>query len=74
MADRTTGRHPTPDEAAGIAWWNALTEPQRAAWCERAGTAVPAEAWAEFKRQAGAPASSPVNLSPGPGMGTRPGG
>ena len=31
-------------------WWNALTEPQRAAAFAAAQTAVPAEAWAHAKR------------------------
>lgn len=31
--------------AAGIAWWNALTEKQRAAALAAAETAVPAEAY-----------------------------
>ncbi len=44
-------RNPTPDEFAGIAWWNALTEAERAKWLAQAGTAVPADAWAEYKRQ-----------------------
>jgi hypothetical protein len=44
-------RQPTDDEQAGIDWWNALTEAQRADWLETAGTAVPAQAWAAYKRQ-----------------------
>ena len=40
---------PTADEAAGIDWWNDLTERERAAWCSLAGSAVPADAWALHK-------------------------
>jgi hypothetical protein len=43
--------HPTTDEQAGMDWWNSLTETQRADWLCRAATAVPAQAWAEYKRQ-----------------------
>lgn len=39
----------TPDEAAGVAWWNGLSEPARAAWMLLADSAVPADAWALFK-------------------------
>lgn len=44
-------RNPSPDEFAGMAWWNALTEEERAKWLAQVGTAVPADAWAEYKRQ-----------------------
>ena len=46
----------TPDEAAGIAWWNRLTEAERAQWLAVAGSAVPADAWVAYKRQTGGPA------------------
>jgi hypothetical protein len=46
----STDRKPTPDESAGMTWWNGLTKQQRAEWLERAGSAIPAHAWAEFKR------------------------
>jgi hypothetical protein len=38
------------DEKAGVDWWNALTEPERARWLRDAGTAVPAVAWEYSKR------------------------
>lgn len=41
---------PTPDETTGMVWWNSLTESDRAAWLARAGSAVPADAWAVYKR------------------------
>jgi DNA-binding XRE family transcriptional regulator len=45
---------PTPDEAAGILWWNGLSEPERAAWMRRAGdTGVVAYAWAAAKASPG---------------------
>lgn len=34
----------------GMAWWNHLTEQERAVWLQRAGSAVSADAWAEFQR------------------------
>jgi len=51
-------REPTTDEAAGIAWWNGLSEADRAAWMERAGSAVPADAWAAFKQEGPTPAKT----------------
>lgn len=39
----------TDDERAGVDWWNALTEDERAAWMLLAGSAVPADAWSYFK-------------------------
>jgi hypothetical protein len=39
----------TPDELAGIAWWNDLAEDQRRFWLDQAGTARASEAWACFK-------------------------
>ena len=49
MADERD-REPTAEESAGMAWWTALTEGERANWLARAATAVPAEAWAEYRR------------------------
>ena len=43
-------REPTPDETAGMAWWNSLTEADRADWLARTGSAVPADAGAAYKR------------------------
>lgn len=43
-------REPTPDELAGMAWWNALTESERRMWLRAANTATPADAWAYFKK------------------------
>ena len=37
------------DESAGMEWWNALTEEQRAYWLDAANTAIVAEAWAYHK-------------------------
>jgi hypothetical protein len=37
----------------GMAWWNALSESERAAALEAANTDVPAEAWARYKRAGG---------------------
>jgi hypothetical protein len=42
---------PTPDEIAGMAWWNSLPEQDRRRWMSRAGdTGRAADAWAVFKR------------------------
>jgi hypothetical protein len=35
-------REPTPDETAGMVWWNSLSEADRADWLARVGSAVPA--------------------------------
>ncbi|MER8563212.1 hypothetical protein [Mesorhizobium sp. M0019] len=43
-------QEPTPDETAGTVWWNSLAETDRAASLTRAGSAVPADAWAAYKR------------------------
>jgi len=40
----------SPNEQAGIDWWNALTEQDRRFWMQAAASAVPADAWAEFQR------------------------
>lgn len=40
----------TDDEREGMDWWNSLTESSRAYWLDFAGSAVPADAWACFKR------------------------
>jgi hypothetical protein len=39
-----------PDEQRGIDWWNDLSEPARARWMGIAGSAIPADAWAAFKK------------------------
>ena len=41
-------REPTAHEAAGMAWWNSLTEQQRAEWLRRANSARPADAWEAY--------------------------
>ena len=52
----TDDRKPTTDEAMGIAWWNGLTEQERARWMRAAGnTGVAADAWAAFKEGRAAP-------------------
>jgi hypothetical protein len=42
---------PAPDSDAelGMAWWNRISERERAQWLRVAGSAVPADAWAAFK-------------------------
>lgn len=39
------------DERKGIDWFNALTEQERGEWLRLASSAVPADAWAAYKRQ-----------------------
>ncbi len=39
----------TRDEELGMAWWNRITEREREEWLRRANSAMPADAWAEFK-------------------------
>lgn len=49
MSSGGSGR--TADEAAGMTWWNALTEDERRYWMATAGdTGVVADAWAAYKR------------------------
>ena len=48
-AGPATERGPTADEAMGMAWWNNLSEADRARWASKAGTGVVADAWAAFK-------------------------
>ncbi len=43
------GTEPTPDEHAGMDWWNALEEGDRAFWLRAAMTATPAVAWSYYK-------------------------
>lgn len=44
-------RSPTPDEQAGMDWWNALSESERGKWLERVGgDASAADAWALYKK------------------------
>jgi hypothetical protein len=46
-----TDREATPDELAGMAWWNGLSEAERGEWLRRAGSEVLADAWAAFRRR-----------------------
>ena len=57
----TNEREPTPDEAAGMAWWNGLTVVARNFWAEQTGDigAPIAECWAEYKRQQAAKKDPP---------------
>ena len=50
MTDTTPARAPTKDDLTGIAWWNAMTRPERAYWLERANTDMPKQAWEHYKR------------------------
>ena len=43
----------TADELASMAWWNGLTETERARWRQVVGLARPADAWEAFRRQQG---------------------
>jgi hypothetical protein len=43
-------RTPTPDERAGMNWWNSLSERERAKWLAEAGSAKPVDAWEAYKR------------------------
>jgi hypothetical protein len=50
MSDtRHSGNGSVNDAALGMTWWNRLTERERAEWLRRAGSAIPADAWAAFK-------------------------
>jgi len=39
------------DESDGMAWWNGLSEAARRHWLRQAGSATPADAYAEYRRQ-----------------------
>lgn len=44
----------TQDDELGIAWWNALSERDRARWSRKAGnTGRAKDAWEAFKRASG---------------------
>ena len=38
------------DDELGVIWWNHIDESERSHWLKKAGSAVPADAWAAFKR------------------------
>jgi hypothetical protein len=40
---------PSPDDLAGMNWWNAMSKGQRLAALQAAGTPTPAVAWAHYK-------------------------
>jgi len=42
-------RTATPDDLAGMSWFNGLTDDLRSSWLAKAGSAVPADAWACYK-------------------------
>jgi hypothetical protein len=43
---------PNPDERAGMAWWNSLSDDARLYWLRRAGdTGRAADAWAAFQQE-----------------------
>lgn len=61
----------TRDDALGMAWWNGLSEQCRLHWLLRAGSDVPADAWAIFKaglpRAPDFPNRRPDRVECGPG-------
>ena len=59
-----TAARSSTDAALGMAWFNALTEYQRCLWLTRAGSAVPADAWACFKQSRPEYQSSPIAAQP----------
>lgn len=61
-------REPTPDELAGMAWWNGMTDDERSSWLYLAGTAVPADAWAYYKSRINTDLT-PGSARPGPSPG-----
>ena len=50
MSDAAPARKPTADDLTGIAWWNSMTEPERAYWLQRAKADAPKQAWEHYKR------------------------
>jgi len=49
----------TFDDWVGMAWWNILTETERARWLARAGSVRPLDAWRAYKRASSPPGTSP---------------
>ena len=43
------------DALLGMAWWNGLSEGERARWLDAADSAVPADAWAAYKAESYCP-------------------
>jgi hypothetical protein len=53
------------DDEAGMAWWNALTERERAKWSAMSGnTGRAIDAWQAFKRASMTGAGAPRELTP----------
>jgi len=42
---------PTRQETRGMAWWNAMSDADRAYWLRIAGSATPADAWAQYQAE-----------------------
>ena len=61
-----TTTEPTADELAGMDWWNSIDKAERAFWLAKAGTAVPAEAWAEYQRAEAARIQRPATVKQEP--------
>lgn len=41
---------PTTDDEIGMAWWNAISERERAQWLAIASSARPVDAWRAYNR------------------------
>jgi len=52
----------TVDAHLGMAWWNGMTERERAEALRCANTAIPAEAWRHWKERRTNSVSGPVEL------------
>lgn len=64
LVDMGIEREPTPDEQAGMTWWNEMDERGRRYWMQRAGdTGRAVDAWEAFKRAvaAGENVSTPAS-------------
>jgi hypothetical protein len=48
----------TPDDYAGVRWWNSLSERDRLFWLQKADSARPVDAWRAFKQGSGGSAMS----------------
>ena len=56
---------PSPDERAGMAWWNELSEVARGYWMRQAGdTGRAADAWAAFQMATSAVHHAEVDQDP----------
>jgi hypothetical protein len=65
--DMNAERKPTADEQAGMDWWNALPEKERATWLKVAVSARPADAWRVYQQVRDGEYRPDITWRPDPG-------